>query len=87
MAAMADGITSTDDLCMFWADCLIVLAMNLCQMLNRNNDDVGELSDRARGKTETDSSILWSQQIRAVVLELVTQYQCLYYFITITILL
>ena len=42
MAAMADGITSTDDLPPYVLDRLF-------------DDDVGELSDRARGKTDTDS--------------------------------
>ena len=42
---------------MFWTDYLIVLATNLCGMLTIETtmNDVGELSDRAGGKTDPDS--------------------------------
>ena len=64
MAAMADGMALLQLMIyrrMFWTDYLIVLATNLCRMdvEDRNNDDVGELSDRAGGKTNTDSGSIF----------------------------
>ena len=53
MATLADGFTSTDY--------LIVLATNLCRMLviETTMIDVGELSDRAGGKTDIDSGSIF----------------------------
>ena len=60
MAAMADGITSTDDLPPYVLDRLFdSLTTNLSGVDDRNNNDVGELSDRAGGKTDTDSGSIF----------------------------
>ena len=64
MATMADGFTSTENLPPYvLADYLIVLATNLCRNFvddrNNNVNDVGELSDRAGGKTDTDSGSIF----------------------------
>ena len=48
---------------MFWTDYLIVLAMNLCRMLTIETTiiiDVGELSNRAGGETNTDSGSIFN---------------------------
>ena len=57
MASMADGITSTDDLPTYVLDGLFdsFSDESLSGVDDRNNGDVGELSDRAGGKTDTDS--------------------------------
>ena len=57
MAAMVDGFTSTDDLPPYVLDRLFDSFSNesLLDVDDRNNNDVGELSDRAGGKTDTDS--------------------------------
>ena len=62
MAAMADGITSTDDLPPYVLDGLFdsFSDKSLSDVDDRNNDDVGELSDRAGGKTDTDSGSIFS---------------------------
>ena len=56
MAAMADGITSTDDLPLYVLDGLFDSFSNesLSDFDDRSNNDVGELSDRAGDKTDTD---------------------------------
>ena len=55
MAAMLDGITSTDDLPPYVLYGLFdsFSDKSLSDVDDRNNDDVGELSDRAGGKTDT----------------------------------
>ena len=57
MAAMADGITSTVDLPLHVLDRLFdsFRDESLSDVDDRNNYDVGELSDRAAGETDTDS--------------------------------
>ena len=40
---------------MFWMDYLSFSNKSLSEVDDQNNNDVGELSDRARGKTDTDS--------------------------------
>ena len=57
MAAIADGITSTDDLPPYVLDIFFdsFSDESLSDVDDRNNKDVGELSDRAGGKTDTDS--------------------------------
>ena len=57
MAAIADGITSTDDLPPYVLDRLFdsFSDESLSDVDDRNNNDVGELSDQAGGKTDTDS--------------------------------
>ena len=59
MAAMADSITSTDDLPPHVLDRLFdsFSDESLSDVDDRNNNNVDELSDRAGGKTDTDS---WS---------------------------
>ena len=61
MAAMADGITSTDDLPPYVLDGLFdsFSDESLSDVDDRNNNDVGELSDRAGGKTDTDSGSIF----------------------------
>ena len=61
MAAMADGITSTDNLPPYVLDGLFDSFSNksLSDVDARNNDDVGELSDRAGGETDTDSGSIF----------------------------
>ena len=57
MAAIADGFTSTEDLPPYVLDGLFdsFSDESLSDVHDRNINDVGELSDRARGKTDTDS--------------------------------
>ena len=61
MAAMADGITSTDDLPPYVLDWLFdrFSDESLSDVDDRNNNDVGELSDRAGGKTDTDNGSIF----------------------------
>ena len=61
MAAMADGITSTDNLPPYVLDGLFDSFSNesLSDVDDRNNNDVGELSDQVRGKTDTDSGSIF----------------------------
>ena len=61
MAAMADGFTSTDDLPPYVLDGLFdsFNDKSLSDVDDRNNNDVGELSDRAGGKTDTDSGSIF----------------------------
>ena len=60
MAAMADGITSTDDLPLYVLDGLFdsFSDKSLSDVDDRNND-VGELSNQARGKMDTDSGSIF----------------------------
>ena len=57
MAAVADGITSTGNLPPYVLDRLFdsFSDESLSDVDNQNNDDVGELSNRAGGETDTDS--------------------------------
>ena len=61
MAAMAEGVTSTDDLLPYVLDRLFDSFSNesLSDFDDRNNNDVGELSDRVGGKTDTDSGSIF----------------------------
>ena len=61
MAAMADGFTSTDNLPPYVLDRLFDSFSNesLSDVDDRNNNDVGKLSDRAGGKTDTDSGSIF----------------------------
>ena len=61
MAAMADGITSTDDLPPYVWDGLFdsFSDESLLDVDDRNNNDVGELNDRVGGKTDTDSKSIY----------------------------
>ena len=61
MAAMTDGITSADDLPPYVLDRLFdsFSDESLSDVDDRNNNDVGELSDRVRGKTDTDSGSIF----------------------------
>ena len=61
MAAMADSITSTDDLLLYVLDGVFDSFSNksLSDVDDRNNDDVGELSDQAGGKTDTVSGSIF----------------------------
>ena len=61
MAAMADGITSTDDLPPYVFDRLFdsFSDESLSDVDDRNNNDVGELSDWAGGKTDTDNGSIF----------------------------
>ena len=59
MAAMADGISSTDDLSPYVLDGLFHSFSDKSDVDDRNNNDVGELSDRAGGKTDTDSGSIF----------------------------
>ena len=61
MAAMADVITSTDDLLLYVLDRLFdsFSDESLSDVDDRNNNDVGKLSDRAGGKTDTDSGSIF----------------------------
>ena len=61
MAAIADGITSTDDLPLYVLDGLFdsFSDESLSDVDDRNNNNVGELSDRAGGKTDTDSGSIF----------------------------
>ena len=61
MAAMADGFTSTDGLPPYVLDGLFdnFSDESLSDADDRNNNDVSELSDRASGKTETDSGSIF----------------------------
>ena len=56
MAAMADSFTSTDDLPLYVLDGLFYIFRDesLSDVDDRKNNDVGELSNRAGGKTDTD---------------------------------
>ena len=65
MAAMADGITSTDDLPPYVLDRLFdsFSDESLSDVDDRNNNDVGELSDRAGGKTDTDSGSIFDKKV------------------------
>ena len=58
---MADGITSTGDLSPYVLDRLFDSFSNksLLDVDDRNNDGVGKLSDRARGKTDADSGSIF----------------------------
>ena len=60
MVAMADDITSTDDLPPYVLDGLFdsFSDKSLSDVDDRNND-VGRLSDRAGGKTDTDSGSIF----------------------------
>ena len=62
MAAMADGFTLIDDLPPYLLDRLFdsFSDESLLDVHNRNNDDVGELSDRTGGETETDSETMFN---------------------------
>ena len=59
--AVADGITSTDNLLPYVFDRLFDSFSNksLSDVDDRNNDDVGELSSQAGGKTDTDSGSIF----------------------------
>ena len=61
MAAMADGFTSTDGLPPYVLDGLFdsFSDESLSNADDRNNIDVSELSDRAGGKTDTDSGSIF----------------------------
>ena len=61
MATMEDGITSTDDLPPYVLDGLFdsFSDESLSDVDDRNNNDVGELSDRAGGKTDTGSGSIF----------------------------
>ena len=61
MAATADGINSTDDLPPYVLDGLFdsFSDKSLSDVDDQNNDDVGELNDRAGGKTDTDSGSIF----------------------------
>ena len=61
MAAMADGIYSTDDLPPYVLDGLFdsFSDKSLSDVDDQNNDDVGELNDRVGGKTDTDSGSIF----------------------------
>ena len=61
MAAMADGFTSTGDLPPYVLDGLFdsFSDESLSDADDRNNSDVSELSDRAGGKTDTDSGSIF----------------------------
>ena len=58
---MVDGITSTDDLPPYVLDRLFASFSDesLLDVDNRNNNDVGELSDRAGSKMDTDSGSIF----------------------------
>ena len=62
MAAMAEGFTTTDDLPPYVLDRLFdsFSDESLSDVDNRNNDDVGELSDRTGGQTDTDSGSIFN---------------------------
>ena len=61
VAAMADAFTSTDDLPAYVLDGLFDSFSNkfLLDVDDRNNNDVGKLSDRAGGKMDTDSASIF----------------------------
>ena len=61
MAAMADGITSTDDLPPYVLDRLFdsFSDESLSDVDDRYNNDVGELSDQAGGQPDTDSGSIF----------------------------
>ena len=61
MAAMADGFTSTDDLPPYVLDRLFdsFSDESMSDVDDRNNNYVGDLSDRAGGKTDTDSGSIF----------------------------
>ena len=61
MAAMVDGITSTDDLPSYVLDGLFdnFSDKSLSDVDDRTNGDAGELTDRAGGKTDTDSGSIF----------------------------
>ena len=61
MAAMADSITSTDDSPLCVLDRLFdsFSDESLSNVDDRKNNDIGELSDRAGGKTDTDSGSIF----------------------------
>ena len=61
MAAMMDAITSTGDLPSYVLDRSFdsFRDESLLDVDDRNNDDVGELSDRARGETDTYIGIIF----------------------------
>ena len=61
MATMADCITSTGDLPPYVLDRLFdnFSDESLLDVDDRNNDDVGELSDRAGGETDIDSGSIF----------------------------
>ena len=64
MARMADSITSTGDLSKYVLDRLFdsFSDESLSDVDDRNDDDVGELSDRAGGETDTDSGSIFNRQ-------------------------
>ena len=70
MTALADGFTSTDDLPQYVLDGLFdsFSEESLSDVDNRNNNDVGELSDRAGGKTDTDSGSIFDAYITTVMM-------------------
>ena len=70
MTALADGFTSTDDLPPYVLDGLFdsFSEESLSDVDNRNNNDVGELSDRAGGKTDTDSGSIFDAYITTVMM-------------------
>ena len=58
--AMADGVTSTDDLPPYVLDGLFdSFSDEYLSDVNDRNNNVGELSDRAGGKTDTDSGSIF----------------------------
>ena len=61
MAAMADGFTSTGSLPPYVLDGLFdsFSDESLSDADDRNNNDVSELSNRAGGKTDTDSGSIF----------------------------
>ena len=58
---MADGFTSTDDLSPYVLEGLFnsFRDKSLSDVDDRNNNNVGELTDRAGGKTDTDSGSIF----------------------------
>ena len=63
MAAMADGITTTSDLPQYALNRLFdrFSGKSLSDVDDRNNDDVGELSGRTGGGTDTDSGSIFDR--------------------------
>ena len=63
LAAVAGGITSTGDLLPYVLDILFdsFNDRSLSDVDDQNNDDVGELRDRARSETDTDSGSIFDR--------------------------
>ena len=63
MAAMVDGITSTGDLPPYVLNRLFDSVSDefFLDVDDRNNDDVGKLSDRAEGETDTNSGSIFDR--------------------------